>query len=224
VARKEVMFEEIDSFRRLWRGGSVLRPNGLGENVEVRVRPHPVQDSPPLWITAAGSLETARRAGEIGANLLTHLRGQTIDDVRRLVEVYRQARQQASHDGGGEVTLMVHTYVGRDEREVREIVRGPLTSYLSQSLDFAHTQIDALRLDDISVQDRQSLLEHAFERYFSTSGLFGTPLSCIPFVERAREAGVTELASLIDFGIDVKLVLGSLRHLNVLRMSQREGL
>ncbi len=61
------------------------------------------------------------------------------------------------------------------------------------------------------------MIEHAFERYFETSGLFGTPSSCLAMVERVKAAGVDEVACLMDFGIPTDTVLASLPWLDELR-------
>ena len=62
-----------------------------------------------------------------------------------------------------------------------------------------------------------------FERYFETSGLFGTPQSCRPMIRRLREVGVDEVACLVDFGVDQDRVLAHLTHLNELRKHFTEG-
>jgi acyl-CoA synthetase (AMP-forming)/AMP-acid ligase II len=62
-----------------------------------------------------------------------------------------------------------------------------------------------------------ALLDHAFERYFATAGLFGTPESCMAMVDRLRDLGVDEIACLIDFGVDSDSVLANLPQLDELR-------
>ncbi len=47
-----------------------------------------------------------------------------------------------------------------------------------------------------------ALLEHSFERYYETSGLFGTPESCLAMIDTLKAIGVDEIACLIDFGVD----------------------
>ena len=54
-------------------------------------------------------------------------------------------------------------------------------------------------------------MDHAFERYFGTAGLFGTPESCLATVDRLRGLGVDEIACLIDFGVDDDAVLDAPR-------------
>ncbi|HEY3092454.1 MAG TPA: MupA/Atu3671 family FMN-dependent luciferase-like monooxygenase, partial [Vicinamibacterales bacterium] len=47
--RRQVLPGMIDELRRLWRGDAVTRRSGAGKDVEVRIRPMPVQPELPLW-------------------------------------------------------------------------------------------------------------------------------------------------------------------------------
>ena len=71
--RKNIMFREVETIRKLWRGESVSFRGVDGPQVEVKILPRPIQHELPIWITAAGNRETFEMAGQIGANLLTHL-------------------------------------------------------------------------------------------------------------------------------------------------------
>ncbi|MDX1429323.1 MAG: LLM class flavin-dependent oxidoreductase, partial [Rhodothermales bacterium] len=92
--RKALMFHQIEEVRELWRGGSVRYTNGKGKEIDVRTLPRPVQDDLPVWITAAGSPDTFRMAGERGYNILTHLLGQSKEELADKIEVYRKARAE----------------------------------------------------------------------------------------------------------------------------------
>jgi natural product biosynthesis luciferase-like monooxygenase protein len=216
--RSKVMLEGIDLVRHLWRGGSTQLPNGKGEPTTVATLPRPVQKELPIWLTAAGSPQTFATAGKRGYNVLTHLLGQDLPTLAEKIAVYRKARREAGHDDG-RVTLMLHTFVHEDERRVREVVRGPFTKYLEQSVDLFTPLYRELGLDPTALtpKDRATLLEFAFERYFSTSGLFGTPAACRAMLGRVADIGVDEIACLIEFGIDSKTVLEGLRHLSGLQ-------
>ena len=232
--RKDLMFRDIETVRRLWRGERLGFVGPNGKEVEVQTLPRPVQPELPVWVTAAGSPDTFRMAGEIGANLLTHLLGQGVEDLAEKIAVYRRAREEHGH-GRGHVTLMIHTFVGEDEDEVRETVRRPMTDYLRSAVDLikraaasspqlnlrsrqtGKSPVELLESKDLSEEDMQALLDHAFERYFKTSGLFGTPESCLDMVRRLRAADVDEIACLIDFGVDPGAALAHLGHLNALR-------
>jgi natural product biosynthesis luciferase-like monooxygenase protein len=234
--RKDVMLRNIETVRRLWRGETVTMSGPKGDEVNVATLPRPVQPELPVWLTAAGNPETYRQAGETGGNLLTHLLGQSVEELAEKVQIYREAWRKHGHGPGeGHVTLMLHTFVGEDDDEVREIVRGPMKAYLKSAVDLVkkaawHFPVNKDRdakadkrlaelaaSNDLSAEDLEALLEHAFERYYETSGLFGTPETCIQLVNRLKEIGIDELACLIDFGVDSEQVLASLKHLNRLR-------
>ncbi|MBB1259198.1 non-ribosomal peptide synthetase [Streptomyces alkaliterrae] len=217
--RKEIMFRDLDVVRKLWRGEAVRTVSGTGDDIEVRTLPRPVQPELPVWITAAGNPETFRRAGAVGASLLTHLLGQSAEDLAISLDVYRTARREAGHAGEGHVTLMLHTFVSDDEEFVRRTVREPFKNYLRESVELVRpiARSRGLELEDLEETDLDALLDHAFDRYYGDSGLFGTPEQCASFVGRLRETGVDEIACLIDFGVGTEEVLASFEHLDTLR-------
>lgn len=215
--RKEHLFRQIDTLRALWRGEPLEREVPGGGTVQVTTHPRPVQPELPVWVTAGGSPDTFRKAGEIGANLLTHLLGQSPDDVRQKVALYREARREAGHEGPGTVSLMLHTYVGESEADALDRVRAPFRSYLRSSVGLISGLVsgrgDDLRQADLSEDDMEALLDHAFQRYVSSSALVGTVEEC---VERARtfaSLGVDEFACLVDFGVDETAVLAGVDRL-----------
>ena len=239
--RKNEMIANIDVVRRLWRGETVAFPGPLGKPVDVQTLPRPIQKELPIWVTAAGNPETFQQAGELGCHLLTHLLGQNIDDVADKIRLYRVAWHQAGHPGEGHVTLMLHTFVGQDEDEVRETVRGPMKEYLRSSVDLikqaawsfptfvqrggeqGKSPVEIMDSAPLSREDMDALLEHAFARYYGTSALFGTPQRCLALVDRLKGAGVDEIACLIDFGVDTDTVLAHLKDLKGLMEASRQS-
>ncbi len=221
--RKNVMVESVDTVRRLWRGESVEFCDGAGEKQAVRIFPPPVQPELPVWITSAGSPETFQAAGRLGAGVLTHLLGQGHDALAENIAVYRAALSQAcGAEARGQVAVMLHTMLGDDRGEVRELVREPFSDYLRSSADLIVKTSSGLLpagldIDRLPERDKQFLIAHAFDRYFTTSGLFGTVDDGVETVERLRALGVDEIACLIDFGVAHDEVLRSLRHLAELR-------
>ncbi len=221
----------MEEVRALWRGTPRSFAGPLNP-VELMTYPRPVQPELPVWITSAGNVQTFEEAGRSGANILTHLLGQSIEEVAEKIAAYRHARGEAGHSGEGHVTLMLHSFVGENPDEVRAVVREPLIEYLRTSTNLlkqyawsfpafkrppgADTSND-LELAGLSDEDIDALLEHAFERYFETSGLFGTPEDCLPLISRLSAVGVNEIGCLVDFGIATDTVLESLPALNRLR-------
>ena len=232
--RRELMARGIETVRALWRGESITATSGDGKEVQLRMYPPAVQREPSIWITASGSPETFAMAGRMGANILTNLLVMKPEELVANTAVYRKAYREAGHTSDGHITLMLHTFVGNTLDEVRAKVRGPFLDYLRTSTDLinkARWELTAfakaddrtkgagttMNLDDLSAEDMDALMNHAFERYFATAGLFGTPESCLATVDRLRDLGVDEIACLIDFGVDTDSVLASLPKLDELR-------
>lgn len=217
--RKAAMAEAVETVRRLWRGEELEFPDGLGVNQSVRIFPAPIQPELPVWITSLGSAETFRLAGRLGAGLLTRLFGQNHDTLARNIASYR-AELSHAHDGKvpGHVALMLHTMIGTDRERVRELVRNPLTDYLRSSIDLASGLFPpGLEVSKMRDREKEFLVAYAFNRYFTTSGLFGTVADGVEIVRRLEAIGVDEVACLIDFGVPREEVLESLRYLAELR-------
>ena len=229
----------MEDVRALWRGESRRFPGPLGGDVEVLTYPRPIQPELPCWITSAGNIATFVEAGRAGAFVLTHLLGQSIEEVAEKIAAYRLAWREAGHAGEGHATLMLHTFLGEDEAEVRERVRGPLTAYLRTATALlreyawsfpafkrpggagASGDVD---LGSLSEAETEALLDHAFERYFETSGLFGTPEDNLALIRRLGSLGVDEIGCLIDFGIDTDTVIAHLPAIDRLRgLAQESG-
>ena len=206
--RKECLLRDLEMVRRLWRGEGVTLTNGVGKQTEVHIRPQPIQPELKYWLTTAGSPESFRTAGEIGANILTHLLGQTIEQVADKIAIYRTAWREHGHSGHGYVSLMVHTFLGSDMAWVKEKVRAPFSNYLAQSVDLLKPL--SAPGDSYQESDVEALINHAFERYFGNSGLMGTIDSCLTMVDHLKRIEVDELACLIDFGVDYESVMKSL--------------
>jgi natural product biosynthesis luciferase-like monooxygenase protein len=220
--RKELTFQAVETFHRLWQGEAIKVISGSGKEIEVRIFPKPIQARLPVWITAAGAPDTFVRAGRIGASILTHLLGQTVEEVAQKIRLYRESLAQNGHDPqAGLVTLMLHTFLGENPSKVKEQVRGPFTEYLRSSVDLVKNLIRnmnlPLDLETISPTDLNDLLAFAFDRYFETSALFGSVKSCRSMVERLKEIGVNEIACLIDFGVENDATLASLHWINELK-------
>ncbi len=227
ASRHAVMYGQIDTVRRLWRGEELELANSLGKPVRVALYPKPVQPELPVWITSSGNVETFVRAGVHGANVLTHLIGQTADQLAGKIERYRAAL--AEHQGPqarGKVTLMLHTCLGADREEVKARVRTPLREYLRSAVSLE--QLAALgggtisgghqiQAQEIPPAVLEELLDVTFERYVETASLIGTPASCEPLLWRCEEIGVDEIACLVDFLDDPAAVMAGLPYLAELR-------
>ncbi len=225
-ANRDAMFAATEQIKRLWRGEKVEFPTANGGTFGVISQPRPVSTDLPIWVTTAGNPATWREAGEIGANVLTHLLGQSIDEVAGKIAIYHEALRKAGHDPARfTVTLMLHTFVGRDREQVRRTAEGPMKAYLGAAANLVKQYAWAfpafkrppgvtnpMEIDtrQLSPEETEAILDFAFQRYFEESGLFGTVEDALARVEQLKRIGVTEVACLVDYGIAPEKVLEGL--------------
>ncbi|HSF65207.1 MAG TPA: MupA/Atu3671 family FMN-dependent luciferase-like monooxygenase, partial [Paracoccaceae bacterium] len=239
-ANRAALLTAIDQVRRLWRGESVNFPGPQGTPQPVTTLPRPVSPELPIWLTTAGNPATWEEAGRIGANILTHLLGQSIDDVARNIAAYHRALRAAGHNPAQHhITLMLHTYLADTRDAARETARGPMKDYLRSAAALIKqyawafpafkkpagvTDPAQIDLSTLSEQETEGILDHAFARYFDDSGLFGTVDDALARVDQLRAIGVTEIACLIDYGIAPDTVMQGLHPLaQVVARSRAQG-
>lgn len=225
ATRKRSMADQLSEFRRLWRGECVQRTGGSGETVDVRIFPAPVQDEPPVWLTSVGTVQTFQNAGAAGVNLLTHLLGQSPDELTEKIAAYRRARAEHGHPSPGQVTVMVHTFMLGDAEEAKRRARGPFRAYLRSSTELWRTLFATTGQEFPESGAEEYLdvvIDQAIERYFGHSGLFGSPETCAALVRTLGTAGVDEIACLIDFGMSDADALEGLTWIDRLRDAHEE--
>jgi natural product biosynthesis luciferase-like monooxygenase protein len=223
ATRADHALSAIRELRSMWSGQAVRRVNGSGRNVELTIHPRPLSPELPLWLTASGNPETFRAAGRLGTNVLTHLLGQTVDELAEKIALYRKARAEAGHDPvEGRVTLMLHTLAAEKDVEAWQAARDPLRRYLRSALELelrasagggtvsggrrmAPTALSAAVIDE--------LLEERSRYFYEELSLLGTVEKCRSVINRMAAAGVDEIACLIDFGASERDVLESLHRL-----------
>lgn len=220
--RVDEMLSGIRTVQRLWRGESIDAVNGNGESIQIKTYPTPKQRELPTWLTAAGNPKTFAKAGEIGANLLTHLLDQDEEQLAAKIAVYREAREKNGLDPAtGIVTVMLHTFVGNDKDLVREQARAPFCSYISSNIGLlnglAQSRGHQVDVRSMPAQELDTFVQFLYERFAESRGLIGTPESCLGLVQRLQAIGVNEIACLLDFGPPVDLLLENLTHLQRLK-------
>ncbi|UVK40220.1 LLM class flavin-dependent oxidoreductase [Mesorhizobium sp. AR10] len=233
---KAALLRDIETVRKLWRGETVTFEYGAGK-VDVVTQPRPMSKELPVWVTTAGNPDTYRDAARLGAHVLTHLLGQSIDELAEKIRIYRKALEEAGRNPADyKVTVMLHTLVGSDREQVRGLARGPMKEYLRSAAALIKQYAWAfpafkkpsgianpmeIDLQTLSSDEMDAILEFAFERYFEDSGLFGTVEDAVARVEQLDAIGVDEIACLIDFGLPSQTVLDALTPLAQVVSSSR---
>lgn len=221
--RNEALDEGIEIVRKLWRGETIQVTGGDGKQAEVRTFPPPIQKELPVWITAAGNPKTFAKAGAMGANILTHMYNQSIPELAEKIRVYHDARAEHGYDPAtGEISVMLHTFINKDEQTVHEQAQKPFMEYLKSATylanAIAYSRGQKVDMSSLSEQDLNDYLAFVYQRLVSEQRvLFGTPEQNVDLITQLRLIGVTEIACQMDFGVDVDLVLESMKYVKQLK-------
>lgn len=236
---KPAMFRQIADLRKLWAGQSVEFARKDGKMHGVVTQPRPLSKTLDLWVTTAGNPETWKEAGRNGCHVLTHLLGQSVDEVGEKISLYHEALREAGHDPARfKITLMLHSFLADTRDGAREIAREPMKDYLRSAAGLIKQYAwafpafkkpkgvdNAFQLDlgSLTEDELEGILDFAFERYFNDSGLFGTIEDALARVHQVKDIGVTEIACLIDYGIPVDRILEGLKPLAEVVKIANEG-
>jgi natural product biosynthesis luciferase-like monooxygenase protein len=223
--RRRICSENIAVIQKLWRGETVAFAGPGGQQIPITVYPRPVQDELNVWLLVTQSDDGFVHAGRQNYNVFTMLYGNNLEVMRGKVALYRNARREAGLDpAAGTITLMLHTLLLNDRTAVERAVEAPFKEYIRSSLD-AHVRAAADESGEAapSAAEKARMLDYAYQRYFKTSGIFGTVEDGRQIVDQAIAAGVDEIACLVDFGVDYSVVRDSLSHLERLVSGYRGG-
>lgn len=218
--RDEIMYEQIETIKKLWQGESISLENGIQKVISVRMFPAPITKNLSIWITASRRDDTFIKAGQMGANLLTHLLGQDIAELGRKIGLYRDARNRSGFDPDeGKVAVMLHTFVDNDHDFVMKTVKEPFLNYLKSSADldkFLYEE-SGESPEELSDDIREAILEEYMYHFIEEASLIGTEEHCLDVINNLSKAGVNEFACLVDFGISKYHVLAGLKNLKELK-------
>ncbi|MFY1638003.1 MupA/Atu3671 family FMN-dependent luciferase-like monooxygenase [Solwaraspora sp. WMMB335] len=219
---REVMYHHLDQVRRHWQGEAVPRRNGTGDTVDVRTLPRPVQPLPPMFVAVVGNPESYQRAAEHDLGVVTNLMSQSVEQLAGNIERYRKARAAHGLDpGGGRVVVLVHTYLGEDAQRARSEAFAPLRAYLRSSLSLFGQVTNSLGLrvdvEGAQEEDLDYVFQRAYDRYCESRALIGSVAEGARLIDALVDAGVDEVAALIDFGARPDQVRAALPHLDLLR-------
>jgi len=207
--RHKEMKAKIEDLKNLWNGNPLVRKNGLDNDFEIKIRPKPIQEELPLWITAAGSPATFEYAGEIGANLLTHMLGQSLEKLAENISIYHKSLVKNGYNvNEKKVTLMLHTYIDSSKEKASSISEKPFKDYLKSSAKLMEPLAKEVGIDINA--DLDELIDLAYKKFSEENTLIGSPESCQEMLFKIQSIGVSEVACLVDFGVESDKVLAGL--------------
>ncbi|HEX2688843.1 MAG TPA: MupA/Atu3671 family FMN-dependent luciferase-like monooxygenase [Kofleriaceae bacterium] len=210
--RRRDMIEKLETVKKLWRGEKITLSNGEGREIQVGILPRPIQPELDIWLTCQEDANFAT-TGELGYKVLTNLNGKRLADLDRKCRLYHDGHERA-HGRRGHFTLMAHTFVGTDDDHVWKVAGRALARYLELRVD-----MDAKLHEDLelSAADREFLARRGTAQFLGETSLIGTPETCAARARRFYDAGVDEIACLIDFGVPFDEAMASLERLATIK-------
>ncbi|MCX5206662.1 amino acid adenylation domain-containing protein [Streptomyces sp. NBC_00237] len=220
-SHKELMYEQVEQIRTLWRGEAVRRTTGDGEK-DLRLFPRPVQDTPPMYTAVVGNPASYELAARHGLGIVTNLMTQSVEQLQENIALYRRTRALHGLDpDAGRVAVLLHTFLAEDHVEARATARDPLSRYMRASLSLFGNVANSLGhrvdLSAMTDDDLDVVFGRAYDRYCDQRALIGSPESVRPVVDAVRAAGADEVVALVDFGVEPDAMRSGLVHLDALR-------
>ncbi|MFE2945098.1 amino acid adenylation domain-containing protein [Streptomyces sp. NPDC059255] len=222
---RELMYEQIQTVRRLWSGEPLTLTGGDGKPVDVSLYPKPLQKQPPMYAAVVANPDSYRRAAAHDLGVVTNLMAQTVEELAENIALYRRTRAEHGLDpAAGRVVVLVHTYLGSDAAKAREEAYQPFVSYLRSSLSLFNQVTNSLGLDvDLAKtpeEDVEFLLGRAYERYCASRALIGDESTASETTALLVAAGADEIACFVDFGVPADKVLAALPLIDSLHRRQ----
>lgn len=223
---KELVYEQVEVVRTLWRGEKIQRRTGDGER-EVQLFPRPVQAMPPMFTAVVGNPASYEAAARHDMGVITNLMSQSVEQLAENIARYRRARGAHGLDpDAGRVAVLLHTYLAADHDSARREAYDPMRRYMKASMALFGSFTNSLgyRVDMASLDedDLDVLFRRAYERYCDQRALIGAVETAASVVDAVRAAGADEIVSLVDFGVAPDALRSGLTHLDRLRQATCE--
>jgi natural product biosynthesis luciferase-like monooxygenase protein/amino acid adenylation domain-containing protein len=211
--RKTTLLEQTTLLQSIWRDGHLSGKNGADKEISINVFPRPTQKSAPIWLTIAEDEAMFIEAGQRGYHILTHLLMQTTDALSQKIALYHHHLARAGFNPDDfNVTLMAHTFVTDSKSDIETKILPSLVRYFRSHL-YLVAKLQGEKNSDALTHMPDTYFIALARRFINTKSLIGSPKTCQSFIQKLHNIGITEVAALVDFGIDTDLIHASLNTL-----------
>ena len=126
--------EKLELLLKLRREERITWEGRHRPSIEDRgVYPRPLQDPLPIWIATGGTPRSMVRAAQLGLPMALAIIGGEPIRFRPLVDLYREAGENAGHDPAGlRVGISSHGFIAETDAEAAEAAFGPFSEVMSR--------------------------------------------------------------------------------------------
>ena len=126
---RQRFYEYLDIIRTSWTSERFSYNGEFYSYDDVCLTPKPLQHPHPPFRIAATTTDTFPLLGKMGYPIFVGVRGLGVSQVAEQVELYKEAWNEAGHQGEIDISLRVPVYVGENEKEAVSL---PENSFMKQ--------------------------------------------------------------------------------------------
>jgi|1185.fasta_scaffold15597_2 natural product biosynthesis luciferase-like monooxygenase protein len=214
---RERVEEGIEVIKRAWTQSTVdMQPRFRPRMEELPVLPPPRQKPhPPVWVACFLTPESFEWTAKEGYNLLYvayHVDPAVAKErigwyLNALPKFGRSAKDQ-------EVMCCYHAHFteSEDVAGLRSLVEQPMAEYSAAGAEAAKKPPDPVAYKGYTAREDYHKQQSGFDLYFPGRVLMGGPKRALDRLKEMRDAGITQVAMIVDFGsLDQKEIMRSLR-------------
>ena len=210
---RERFSEALEIIQKAWTGQSFSYKGKYNTVDNVAVIPKPYQQPHPPIRIAATTPDTFDTLGRQGHHLFAAVRLGTIADLRPDLERYQKVRQEAGHEGIGQVFLRIPVYVAETEQQaLDEPEQSMMTFYRNMANQLAQSASEAgANPGELREERSQALSALTYEAARRDKVVVGTPEQVTRRLKELREElGLSGILAELNCG-------GQIPHRQVMR-------
>ena len=200
--------EAMDVITKAWGEQPFSHEGDFYSFHDVSVEPKPFQRPHPPVRVATASADTFSMVGRMGYPIFVSTSTDEAELVKR-IELYRNARRDAGHEGLGDILLRIPAYIS----ESAERARSEPEASTTHMIGYSAAQIDSAPNRE-TVERLQNLANISYEEVLRDKVMYGTPEEVVERVLGYKEKfGISGLVLEMNYGgqIPNDLVVGSIR-------------
>ena len=210
---RERFDEAVEIIRGTWANERFSFHGKFHHFDDVELRPRPVQRNPRFAVGTVSTPESIVAAARDGFDLMVIPYAVSLEGVAQQTKLYRESLVEAGRDPADHRVLAAfHTFVHEDEESAKDAVREPIVRYVGYVRDAV--KADKWSKDYAAYQGMVKGVEALmdFDVLYKDRTLFGDPRRVVEGIERAQQAGITDI-NLVTIlpGLAQEKILDSLR-------------
>lgn len=193
---RQRFFEALEVIMLAWSKPQFSYQGEYYSYQDVTVVPKPYQVPYPPTRIAVASEDTFSIVGKLGHPIFISA-NTPIPQLQERLRLYRQARQDAGHDGPGEVSMRVPVYASEDPKKAES---EPEASTL-HAIRYGEEELSKTAASEEGAERLRRMANTPYQEILRNRVIFGTPGAVIDRLKEFQEAlGITGVVLEVNYG------------------------